>query len=237
VSDGDVLRDIWLITAATWVNVLDAQTQTTTSSSTNHTGALLVSLLSCPFRDRAVTSTWHQKADLSDLRIWQTLLSATVQRFRARQVGPNLGVLESLAGHLADFLELNEKTSSTTITLSCLASAMGHMRFADKPVGRDDDHYGVNESYVPKDFLAVVSAALLESYPRPESLGSQDAEHGAEISPAVFDLLRSVKGVVDALPAEVVGDVVGELKDALAVWMRDDLRLVHDQSDATAVSD
>lgn len=220
---------------------LDAQhqTQTTISSSTNHTGALLASLLSCPFRDRAVTSAWHQKADLGDLRTWQSLLTSTVQRFRARQVGPNFGVLESLAGHLGDFLESNDKTSSTTITLSCLASAMGHMRFADTPMGRHDDHYGVNESYVPRDFLAVVSGALLESYPRPESLGSVGAGEGgvggAGISPAVFDLLKAIREVVVAMPAGVVGEVVSEVKDALAVWMRDDLHLVR-EADAMVVS-
>lgn len=42
--------------------------------------------------------------------MWQALLKATVLRFRAKRVGSNFGVLESLAGHLSDFLEQGDKT-------------------------------------------------------------------------------------------------------------------------------
>lgn len=221
-----------LTTAAAWISVIDVQA--TATSNTNHTGALLVSLLSCPFRDRTITSVWHQTANMPDLTTWRSLLNVTILRFRARGVGPNMGVLESLAGHLSDFCEANNKTSSTTITLSCLASAMGHMRFSALPMGRDDDHFGVNECYVPTDFLTLVSTALLESYSRSQFLNSQGGEE--EIKPAVFDLLRSIKGVIEVLPKEIVRGVVWSLKDALAVWMRDDLGLVQQRVGAELVS-
>ncbi len=95
--------------ALKWTEMIDLQ-PSATAATTNHTGALLVSLLSCPFRGRQITSVWHQHADHQDLAVWQALLKATVLRFRVKRVGSNLGVLESLAGHLGDFLESGEKT-------------------------------------------------------------------------------------------------------------------------------
>ena len=89
--------------------MIDLQPSAATTG-TNHTGALLVSLLSCPFRGRQVTSVWHQDAKAADLALWQDLLKVTVLRFRAKGVGSNLGVLESLAGHLSDFLDQSEDT-------------------------------------------------------------------------------------------------------------------------------
>lgn len=114
----DIQLDLWrllgksvmsqlLMEARKWSSIVDTHT---TANSTNHTGALLVSLLSNPFRGRKVTSSWHQHANEDDLSIWQQLLAATVARFRAKRVGSNLGVLESLAGHLGDFLREAEKT-------------------------------------------------------------------------------------------------------------------------------
>ena len=85
------------MTALKWTEMIDLQ-PSATSANTNHPGALLVSLLSGPFRGRQVTSVWHQYANQQDLAIWQALLKATVLRFRAKRVGSNLGVLESLAG-------------------------------------------------------------------------------------------------------------------------------------------
>lgn len=89
------------------------------ASSTNHTGALLVSLLSCPFRGKQVTSIWHHRASTEDLQIWDALLEVTVKRFRAKRVGSNFGVLESLAGHLSDYLNEGEKTRFVTWCGSC----------------------------------------------------------------------------------------------------------------------
>jgi hypothetical protein len=93
--------------ASKWATIVDTGRQST--GGTNHTGALLVSLLSNPFRGRQLQSIWHQQAGQEDLAIWSNLLEVVVARFRAKRVGPNLGVLESLAGHLGDFVRDAEK--------------------------------------------------------------------------------------------------------------------------------
>lgn len=103
---------------ARWIQVIDLQ-PSASASSTNHTGALLVSLLSCPFRGKEVTSIWHHQASTEDLDIWDALLEVTVKRFRAKRVGSNFGVLESLAGHLSDYLNEGEKTRFVTLCGSC----------------------------------------------------------------------------------------------------------------------
>ena len=82
----------------------------TTASGTNHTGVLLVSLLSAPFREGTIDSAWHQESTTEDLRIWEALLETTILRFRAKRVGTNMGVLETLAGHFSDYLPDDEKT-------------------------------------------------------------------------------------------------------------------------------
>jgi hypothetical protein len=87
--------------ASRWTKTVNTDRQT--SGGTNHTGALLVSLLSNPFRGRQLQSVWHQDAGENELKTWSGLLEVVVARFRLKGVGPNLGVLESLAGHLGDF--------------------------------------------------------------------------------------------------------------------------------------
>jgi hypothetical protein len=93
--------------ASKWATIVDTGVQS--SGGTNHTGVLLVSLLSSPFRGRELHSIWHQHAGQEDLSIWSKLLEVVVARFRAKRVGSNLGVLESLAGHLGDFLRDADK--------------------------------------------------------------------------------------------------------------------------------
>jgi hypothetical protein len=96
--------------AIKWSSIVDvAQPTSSTSGTTNHTGALLVSLLSNPFRGRQIQSVWHHQAAEEDLAIWNNLLQVVVARFRAKRVGSNLGVLETLAGHLGDFLRDADK--------------------------------------------------------------------------------------------------------------------------------
>lgn len=95
-------------TAAKWSSIVD-NAKPSSGSATNHTGALLVSLLSSPFRGRQLQSVWHHEAGEEDLAIWNNLLQVVVARFRAKRVGSNLGVLETLAGHLGDFLREAEK--------------------------------------------------------------------------------------------------------------------------------
>ena len=219
--------------ALRWVEVIDLQPAVSINS-TNHTGALLVSLLSCPFRGRQVDSAWHRSASKDDFAAWQTLLKVTVLRFRARGVGSNLGVLESLAAHLGDFLEAGPKTSSTTITLSCLDAAMGYLTFVE-PQAHHANHFSISENYIPTDFLTLVSNALLESYPTPESLVQENGQ--VAISPAVPDLLSTIETCLRSLPVELVWSVVSCLQDGLAVWMQDEAKLVKDEHFSDTVSD
>lgn len=212
-----------------WVQVIDIQPSA--ASSTNHTGVLLVSLLSCPFRAGKITSAWHQHATTDDLAAWRALLGVTVLRFKSRQVGANFGVLETLAGHLRDFLDRGSKTTSSTITLSCLAVAVSHLAFVTLEAS-DSEHFSINKNYLPVDFLSLVSDALCDSYPRPETL-----DDGAPaISAAVFELLVVVKQAILKLPLEFVWPVANALKEGLAVWLMDENKIVLDDSFAIMVS-
>ncbi|OCF30437.1 hypothetical protein I316_07924 [Kwoniella heveanensis BCC8398] len=173
-----------------------------------------------PFRGRQISSFWHRHADQNDLRIWQSLLRVTVLRFRAKRVGSNFGVIEALAGHLSDFLDEGEKTRSTTITLSCLASATSWISF----VPSEESHaspWQIDENYVPVDFLSLVNSALEESYPSPESQTSTDTETGAVISPAVEELLVSLSTMIEKAPVEFVRPVLEALRTGLSRWMED----------------
>jgi hypothetical protein len=229
--------------ATTWTATIDLQ-PSATANATNHTGALLVSLLSGPFRGRQVTSIWHQHADQEDLAVWQALLKATILRFRAKRVGSNLGVLESLAGHLGDFLEQGDKTrwvqpfrfvseligangishSSTTITLSCLAAATSWISFVPQ------EHYHaahfINENHVPTDFLNLVSNSLVEAYPGNESASLASSGHA--ISPAVSELIDNIRVVFDSLPGEFVEGCLEAVQPGLTQWMSDEGRYVDD---------
>ena len=215
------------------------------ASSTNHTAELLVSLLSCPFRAVSVESAWHQGASIDDLRIWQELLKTVVMRFKAKKVGSNLGVLENLAGHLRDFLEGGEKTScahflywrvptdrcsSSTITLSCLASAISWLTFVPTEA-RHATHYSINENYVPVDFLAIVSNALLDSYPSPDSQPSPSGEY--VVSPGVATLLKTFGDKLSAVPAEFVTPVLDACRPGIVTWLTDDYRIASVDLNAT----
>jgi len=232
--------DALLITTTSahkWTEFINSQPSS--SSGTNHTGALLVSLLSGPFRGRQVTSVWHQHANQQDLAAWQSLLKATVSRFRQKGVGANLGVLESLAGHLGDFLDQNEKAksanlsspsrmlmivkySSTTITLSCLASATLYMAFGPTQ-HHPTAHFSINENYVPVDFLTLVSNALFDSYPEDEA---SEQHKEITVSPAVSDLLQTLQTVFERVPLESAGPLLAPVKSGLAAWMADVTRIV-----------
>ncbi|ORX37271.1 hypothetical protein BD324DRAFT_656397 [Kockovaella imperatae] len=221
--------DVWRIAACQWVKVIDLQ-PSATASVTNHTGELLVTLLSCPFRAVSVSSAWHSSASSEDLQIWQDLLKTVVLRFRAKRVGSNMGVLENLAGHLRDFLEQGAKTSSSTITLSCLASALSWLSFV--PVeAHHANHFSINENYVPIDFLALVSNALLDSYPGEESQANSSLGELHVISPAVGTLLRSLSEVIKDLPAEFVSPVLDACRPGLVCWMSDEIRLASEEID------
>nr|XP_019012891.1 uncharacterized protein I206_02387 [Kwoniella pini CBS 10737]OCF51672.1 hypothetical protein I206_02387 [Kwoniella pini CBS 10737] len=191
-------------------------------------GALLVSLLSGPFRGRSIASYWHQAADLSDLEIWQSLLKVTVLRFRAKRFGSNCGVLEALAAHLEDFTSdtANEKTKSTTITLSCLASAISYMSFTPSDLGggshnNNSEWVISDEDFVPIDFLSFVISALIEAYPSTNEIASQDTTTKMEYSSAAFDLLENVISVLKDVPVHLVGKVLKPLHGGLVTWLED----------------
>ncbi|KAK8858700.1 hypothetical protein IAR55_002929 [Kwoniella newhampshirensis] len=220
----EVQLDIWRLIATKWTQVIDLQPSSAIGAGTNHTGALLVSLLSGPFRGRDVTSYWHQNASQDDLAIWQSLLRVTVLRFRAKRFGANFGVLEALAGHLTDFLE-GEKTSSTTITLSCLAAAASWMSFTRSEHSQSSPWH-IDENYVPVDFLTLVSNALEESYPGSEtqaatSQDSQTQASGPVISPAVSELLDNLRVAFERMPSEYVHHVLEPTHKGVAVWLED----------------
>nr|XP_031864327.1 uncharacterized protein CI109_000240 [Kwoniella shandongensis]KAA5531399.1 hypothetical protein CI109_000240 [Kwoniella shandongensis] len=217
--------DIWRLLVTKWNQVIDLQPSSATGTGTNHTGALLVSLLSGPFRGRQVTSYWHQSASQDDLAIWQSLLRVTVLRFRAKRAGANFGVLEALAGHLTDFLETGEKTSSTTITLSCLASATSWLSFTPSEYSQSSPWH-IDENYVPVDFLTLVSDALEESYPGSETQAAveqsfQAQTDGRVISPAVLDLLESLRAVFEKMPSEYVSQVLEPVRTGVTMWLED----------------
>jgi hypothetical protein len=212
-----------LTLAVKWTEVIDLQPPASQTSGTNHTGTLLVNLLSGPFRDRGVLSVWHQQATADDLQIWQGLLEAAVERSRVKMVGSNIGVLEALAGHLGDFLEANEKTASSTITLACLASAASYISFVPTE-HHHGSHYNINQNFTPLDFLTLVNASLVEAYPQRETQGVPVVDQS--ISPAVGDLLDSLMQVFEDMPEEFVWPVLEPLREGLALWMEDGSRIL-----------
>ncbi|OCF72794.1 hypothetical protein I204_06023 [Kwoniella mangroviensis CBS 8886] len=221
----EVQLDVWRLLATKWTQIIDLQPSSMTSS-TNHTGALLVSLLSGPFRGRQITSYWHRQADKSDLEIWEDLLKVTVLRFRAKRFGSNCGVLEAVAGHLEDFLGEGENTSSTTITLSCLASAISWMSFSTPTTeGSQASPWHISdEDFVPTDFLTLLNNALVEAYPVSDS--QNETQTKMDFSPAVFDLLNNLVRVLESTPNQFVGKVLKPVQSGLAVWLEDSERVV-----------
>lgn len=242
-----------MLAAKKWASIVDTGRPTT--GGTNHTGALLVSLLSSPFRGRQVHSVWHRDAAGEDLTIWKNLLQVVVARFRAKRVGSNLGVLETLAGHLGDFLRDAEKaryvimglgthhvvslmmmadepSSSSTITLACLAEAASYISCTELS-HHVDDHYSINENYVPSDFLTLVSDALDEAYPRADTLEAIGKE--AAVAPSVYDLLSTIGDKLDSLPTDFAIQAFEAVRLGLLVWLTDDSKVVMPQEAAARV--
>lgn len=204
--------DVWRTLAMTWTGAVDLQ-PTDTAAKTNYTGDLLVSLLSCPFRNATVDSVWYRGPAQDVLDAWNVLLKTTVLRFRAKRVGSNFGVLETLAAHFEDFITLSGDEEGTArrltsaTTLSCLAVAMAEVSFVPTE-HYHASHFSINENYVPVDFLGFVATALDAAYP------SADAS-------AVKQLITTVTTVFRALPADSVSDVLEPLHASVAKWMTD----------------
>ena len=94
-------------------------------------------------------------------------------------------------------------------------------------------HFSINENYVPVDFLALVSSALTESYPTPESLSVSGSN--TCISPGITEIINSVRGILQAMPQEFISTVVEACQAGLVIWMSDEAS-VADDTLAQAVS-
>ncbi|RXK36174.1 hypothetical protein M231_06579 [Tremella mesenterica] len=92
---------------------------------------------------------------LNDLQIWSNLLRTTILRFRAKRVGTNMGVLESLAGHLNDYL--TEETIIMPMTIKCLTEAI---RWVDSGLREENVVGQINETVVPENLLELVDKTL-----------------------------------------------------------------------------
>ncbi|GMK53671.1 hypothetical protein CspeluHIS016_0102570 [Cutaneotrichosporon spelunceum] len=203
--------DVWRTLSLAWISAVDLK-PADTAAKTNYTGDLLVSLLSCPFRNQSSDSIWYNGPADEDLAAWDSLFETTVLRFRAKRVGSNFGVLETLGAHLEDFVAISDDEEATKrrmasrTMLRCLAVASSEVAFV--PTEHYHSlHFSINENYVPVDFLEFVSSVLEASYP--------SAEHSA-----VTRLIETVSDVFRALPANVVPDVLEPLHRPLAKWMK-----------------
>lgn len=218
--------DVWRLVALKWADVIDLQPSDTVSQ-TNHTGSLLVSLLSCPFRSRDAASVWYSAAPVEALEAWDALLKVTVLRFRAKRAGSNLGVLETLSAHLGDFIrvdnddedsEATRKRRASATALHCLAAGTSWITLVPTE-HYHASHFSINENYVPSDFFALVDQALCDAY-------------SLDVAPAA-KLIDSLTTLFSALPPDSVADVLDPLRPSLRAWMGDaECRISGDLGDA-----
>lgn len=113
--------------------------------------------------------------------------------------------------------------SSSTITLSCLASAASYLSCTELS-HHVEDHYSINENYVPSDFLTLVSDALDEAYPRTDTLEAIPREDA--VSPAVYTLLSTLCDKFDSLPTEFAHQAFEAVRPGLMVWLADDNKVI-----------
>jgi hypothetical protein len=116
--------------------------------------------------------------------------------------------------------------SSTTITLSCLASAASFISFGVLDQ-HHESHYSINENFVPTEFLTLVSTALIDSYPRTETLELFPGSQG--VSPGVYDLLASLDEVIKRVPAEFAWAVIEPLQYGLSTWFSDESHVISEE--------
>lgn len=117
-------------------------------------------------------------------------------------------------------------SSSSTITLSCLASTTSYLSCTELS-HHVDDHYSINENYVPSDFLNLVSDALSEAYPRTQTL--EDMRKEDAVSPAVYTLLDTLKAKIDTLPTDFALQAFEAVRPGLLVWLTDENKVVMPQ--------
>lgn len=122
--------------------------------------------------------------------------------------------------------------STSTITLSCLTALASHISCSQLS-HHVDDHFSINENYVPLDFLTLVSDALHQSYPGTATLGELSKEDA--VSPAVYGLLGTLREKFEVLPTEFAFQAFEAVREGLSTWMSDLDRVVQ-QDDAAGVS-
>jgi hypothetical protein len=122
--------------------------------------------------------------------------------------------------------------STSTITLSCLTALASHMSCSQLS-HHVDDHFSINENYVPLDFLTLVSDALDQSYPGTATLGELSKEDA--VSSAVYGLLTTLREKFEVLPVEFALQAFEAVREGLATWLSDLNKVVH-QDDAPGVS-
>ncbi len=178
---------------------------------------MLVSLLSCPFRSERSDSVWYNNPAEADLAAWDALLETTVLRFRAKRVGSNFGVLETVAAHLEDFTAVSDDEKATNRRLTspttqrCLAVASSKVSFVPTE-HYHASHFSITENYVPVDFLGFVSSVL-------------DASYSSAEPSAVARLIGTFSDVFRGLPADSVADVLEPIRASLVKWMTDESKM------------
>jgi hypothetical protein len=122
--------------------------------------------------------------------------------------------------------------STSTITLSCLTALASHMSCSQLS-HHVDDHFSINENYVPLDFLTLVTDALDQSYPGTATLGELSKEDA--VSSAVYGLLTTLREKFEVLPVEFALQAFEAVREGLSTWLSDPNKVVH-QDDAPGVS-
>ncbi|ODN81830.1 hypothetical protein L202_02194 [Cryptococcus amylolentus CBS 6039] len=207
--------DIWRMTADEWnrcteEDIHQSQAGQYDRMPTNHTGNLLVSLLTDPWCNSTVDSYWHARATEADLNSWQTLLSSTIQRFKAKKAVVHSGILETLAAHMHDYIEAPACFVSP-MTLKCLALAISNISFRSQVSNSQSSPWHAGDNYVPEDFLALVAKSLQLAHDQRTEVSSE----------ALASLFASIKSMVERLPGTFTAAVVGPLNSALRSWMED----------------
>jgi hypothetical protein len=82
-----------------------------------------------------------------------------------------------------------------------------------------DDHFSINENYVPLDFLDFLAWSLRDSYPHTAT--THELAMQETISPAVFTLLTALKERFETLPTEFALKAFLRIRDEVCIWFAD----------------
>ena len=97
------------------------------------------------------------------------------------------------------------------MSLACLSLALPHITNAPPPLS----------------FLNIISIALRESYPSPESLDIAGIDF--DLSPSLPDFIAGLVPVFQDVQAAHVGAILRNLQGAISIWMADELRVAHEE--------